>query len=169
VLDRMQQSMRTVLQELWETRKEGLPLKSPRDALILASIVEKETGVTSEREKVAAVYINRLKINMRLQADPTVLYGIYAETGTLPQSLTYADLEKPTPYNSYTNTGLPPTAIANPGRASIAAALNPADTKDIFFVADGKGGHSFAQTLAEHNKNVTIYRAKLRELKTSNP
>lgn len=166
LVERMRKSMQEVLQERWAARQDGLPINDPQQALVLASIVEKETGVPSERGKVAAVYINRLRMGMRLQADPTVIYGIEVEKKEpMKRGLTYADLEAPTPYNTYVNVGLPPGPIANPGRASIEAVLNPPETRDIYFVADGKGGHVFAATLAEHNRNVAAYRAMMREAK----
>jgi UPF0755 protein len=159
----MRVGMKKELAALWAKRKDGLPFKTPEEALILASIVEKETGVGSERGRVAAVFINRLRIGMKLQTDPTVAYGIEQQTGQpLGRSLTLNDLQKPTPYNTYTIDGLPPTPIANPGRAALEGTLNPPDTKEIYFVATGNGGHHFAATLAEHNANVAAYRAAMR-------
>jgi UPF0755 protein len=161
VVTRMQTSMKQVLHELWEKRKEGLPLHSPHDALVLASIVESETNLDEERGRVAAVYINRLRKGMKLQADPTVAYGIEKAKGApMARALTLNDLkDEKNPYNTYAKEGLPPTPISNPGRASIAAALNPPQTNEYYFVATGNGGHNFAATAAEHGKNVTIYRA----------
>jgi UPF0755 protein len=161
LVDRMQQGMRDTLAGLWEKRKPGLPFTNPREALILASIVERETGLASERGRVAAVYINRLKRGMKLQADPTVAYGVGLGKGPAKSALTLNDLRAPTPYNTYVNQGLPPTPIANPGRASLEAVLNPPDTEELFFVATGTGGHRFATTDKEHEKNVQAYRAAL--------
>jgi UPF0755 protein len=154
----MQARQARILEELWQGRAEGLPLDSPEEAMILASIVEKETGVADERRQVASVFINRLRIPMRLQTDPTVIYGITLGQGTLGRGLRQSELRAATPYNTYVIDGLPPTPIANPGRASIAAALDPDDTPYLFFVADGTGGHAFAVTLADHNRNVARWR-----------
>lgn len=162
LLSRMQKGIEDLILEHWDKRAKNLPITSVNEALTLASIVEKETGIASERGQVAAVYINRLRMNMRLQADPTVIYGITQGKGSLGRPITREDLTTDTPYNTYTRTGLPPTPIALPGRDSILAVLNPPETKDIFFVADGKGGHVFSQTLDQHNKNVSRYRAVLR-------
>lgn len=158
LVQRMMTAMDAALTELWETRQDGLPLATPEEALILASIIEKETGVPEERRHVASVFINRLKINMRLQTDPTVIYGMAPGVGRLDRPLRRADLQVPTPWNTYTIDGLPPTPIANPGRASLAAALDPLETRDLYFVADGSGGHAFARTLEEHNRNVARWR-----------
>ena len=154
---RMQDAMMASLDELWSARAGDLPFYSTEDALVLASIIEKETAVPEERRQVAAVFVNRLKKNMRLQTDPTVIYGI---THGLPlgRALTRSDLQTDTPYNTYRHRGLPPTPIANPGRASIEAALNPATVSYLYFVADGTGGHAFAVTLDEHNRNVARWR-----------
>lgn len=162
VMAQMQKAMDEVLADAWRNRAQGLPLASKEEALILASIVEKETGLASEYPRVAAVYINRLRIGMRLQADPTVAYGIELATGaSMERPLTYADLETPTPHNTYTNAGLPPTPIANPGKSAIMATLNPLQSDELYFVATGNGGHNFARTLEEHNRNVAAYRAAL--------
>jgi UPF0755 protein len=158
LLAEMQARQARILEELWQGRAEGLPLDSPEEAMILASIVEKETGVADERRQVASVFINRLRIPMRLQTDPTVIYGITLGQGTLGRGLRQSELRAATPYNTYVIDGLPPTPIANPGRASIAAALDPDDTPYLFFVADGTGGHAFAVTLADHNRNVARWR-----------
>jgi UPF0755 protein len=147
------------LAELWATRADGLPYKTPEEALIMASIVEKETGVADERPEVASVFLNRLAKGMKLQTDPTVIYGVTKGQGPLGRGLRVSELRRETPYNTYVIAGLPPTPIANPGRLSIEAALNPATTDYLFFVADGTGGHAFAATLEEHNKNVVKWRA----------
>ncbi|KAF0171982.1 MAG: Uncharacterized protein FD162_2619, partial [Rhodobacteraceae bacterium] len=147
------------LAELWATRAEGLPYATPQEALIMASIVEKETGIPEERKQVASVFINRMAQGMKLQTDPTVIYGITKGEGVLGRGLRQSELKRETPFNTYVIDGLPPTPIANPGRLSIEAALNPDSTKYVFFVADGSGGHAFAETLAEHNENVAKWRA----------
>ncbi len=158
LLDLMQERQSSILAEAWENRAEGLPLESPDEALILASIVEKETGVAEERRQVASVFTNRLRLGMRLQTDPTVIYGITNGEGVLGRGLRQSELRGATPYNTYVIEGLTPTPIANPGRASIEAALDPDETDYIFFVADGTGGHAFARTLDEHNRNVARWR-----------
>ncbi|MGD9649222.1 MAG: endolytic transglycosylase MltG [Dongiaceae bacterium] len=154
LLKRMQEAQNKLLAELWPKRRADLNLANPEQAVILASIVEKETSVASERPKVARVYLNRLNKGMLLQADPTVAYGL----GLDDRLLTRADLAKDNPYNTYRNPGLPPGPIANPGRASIEAVFNPADGDELYFVADGTGGHVFAKTLKEHEKNVRHWR-----------
>jgi UPF0755 protein len=146
-----------LLDALWSGRATDLPYTTREEAIILASIVEKETGVADERPRIASVFVNRLKRGMRLESDPTVIYGL-TQGEPLGRGLRVSELRKETPYNTYLIKGLPPTPIANPGRASIEAALNPADTRDIFFVADGTGGHVFAATLEEHNRNVARWR-----------
>ena len=151
--------MKRTLAELWPKRGPGTVVKTPREALILASIVEKETGIAEERGRVASVFINRLQQGMRLQTDPTVIYGITKGEGALGRGLRQSELRRETPYNTYVIDGLPPTPIANPGRLSIEAALNPESSEYVFFVADGTGGHVFAVTLAEHNANVAKWRA----------
>jgi UPF0755 protein len=143
---------------LWPTRQKNLPFKTKKEALILASIVERETGVSSERPRVAAVFVNRLKKRMRLQSDPTIIYGLVGGKGALGRPIRRSEIRRKTAYNTYRINGLPPTPIANPGRASIAAVLNPADSKALYFVADGTGGHAFAETLEQHNKNVRRWR-----------
>lgn len=158
LLDLMQERQSSLLAEAWENRAEDLPLESPDEALILASIVEKETGVAEERRQVASVFTNRLRLGMRLQTDPTVIYGITNGEGVLGRGLRQSELRGATPYNTYVIEGLTPTPIANPGRASIEAALDPDETDYIFFVADGTGGHAFARTLDEHNRNVARWR-----------
>lgn len=158
VLARMEAAQQARLAEAWANRADGLPYGTPQEALIMASIVEKETGVPEERRKVASVFINRLRRGMRLQTDPAVIYGITHGKGALGRGLRQSELRADTPYNTYVIDGLPPTPIANPGLASIEAALGPADTDYIFFVADGSGGHAFAATLEEHNRNVARWR-----------
>lgn len=147
------------LEAAWATRAPDLPLATPRDALILASIVERETAKPEERKLVAAVYLNRLRRGMKLQSDPTVVYGVSNGAGLLDHGLTRAELDADNPYNSYRYAGLPPGPICMPGRASIEAATHPADNTDLFFVADGTGGHSFARTEQDHARNVQRWRA----------
>jgi UPF0755 protein len=159
LLDEMAERQRLILADLWAARDEGLPYETPEEALIMASIVEKETGVPEERSRVASVFLNRLAQGMRLQTDPTVIYGITNGQAPLGRGLRQSELRRETPYNTYVIDGLPPTPIANPGRLSIEAALNPDTTPYLFFVADGSGGHAFAETLAEHNENVAKWRA----------
>jgi UPF0755 protein len=158
VLKRMIDARDELLLLLWTQRQPGLPFSTPEEAVTLASIVEKETGVASERPRVAAVFVNRLRAGMRLESDPTIIYGL---TGGRPlgRGLRASELAAPNPYNTYQIAGLPPTAIANPGRAALAAVLDPPKTSDLFFVADGTGGHVFAPTYEEHLKNVTRWRA----------
>ncbi len=165
IIERMQASMQAVLTELWPKRKANLPIRTVEEAVILASIVEKETGVADERPRVAAVFINRLNKGMKLQSDPTVAYGVEKEKGPLKRALTLKDLQHNSPYNTYVVAGLPPAPIANPGRAAIAAVLNPPDTKEFYFVATGNGGHHFSETLAQHNAFVKQYRKVLSEQK----
>jgi UPF0755 protein len=159
---RMRTAMRDALAELWAKRAEGLPFSTPQEALVLASLVEKETGIAPERARVAGVFVNRLRVGMRLQCDPTIIYGIEQKTGTaMERTLTRTDVETHTPWNTYTIDGLPPTPIASPGRAALEATLNPQPTDELYFVATGNGGHAFARTLSEHNRNVAAYRAAL--------
>lgn len=158
LLARMAERQSLILAELWTNRADGLPLRTPEEALILASIVEKETGQAEERPQVASVFVNRLERGMRLQTDPTVIYGITRGEGALGRGLRRSELDRATPYNTYVIDGLPPTPIANPGRLSIEAALNPDTTDYLFFVADGTGGHAFATNLADHNRNVARWR-----------
>ena len=158
LIRRMQAMQTRILAEAWEGRAEGLPLQSPEEALILASIIEKETALEAERRLVAGVFVNRLRRGMRLQTDPTVIYGVTEGRGVLGRGLRRSELDTLTPWNTYRIDGLPPTPIANPGRASIEAAVNPEATRMIYFVADGEGGHAFAETLAEHQRNVARWR-----------
>ncbi|MDQ7775492.1 endolytic transglycosylase MltG [Paracoccus aminovorans] len=154
----MEKRQAASLAAAWETRAEGLPYQTPEEALIMASIVEKETAVPDERRVVASVFVNRMRQGMRLETDPTVIYGITKGEGVLDRGIRGSELRRRTPYNTYQIEGLPPTPIANPGRASIEAALNPEATDYLFFVADGSGGHAFARTLEEHNQNVKRWR-----------
>ena len=158
ILDQMTSAQSQILAEAWAGRADDVPLASPQEALILASIVEKETGVSEERRQVASVFVNRLNQGMRLQTDPTVIYGITKGEGILGRGLRQSELRRETAWNTYVIPALPPTPIANPGRASIEAALNPDSSPFIFFVADGTGGHAFATTLADHNRNVQAWR-----------
>ena len=158
IIQRMQQAHRRVLQEVWERRMPDLPVKIPEQLVTLASIVEKETGKPDERTRVAAVFVNRLKGRMRLQSDPTIIYGLTGGKGSLGRPILKSEIEQPTPYNTYVVDGLPPGPIANPGRASLEAAANPARTKELYFVADGTGGHVFSDNYAEHQKNVARLR-----------
>jgi UPF0755 protein len=166
VIDRMTAEQKKLVRSIWEKRAPDLPLKDVNEFVTLASIVEKETGVPEERPRVAAVFINRLKHHMRLQSDPTIIYGLFGGEGRPSgRPIFQSDKEKPTPYNTYTIDGLPPTPIANPGRAALEAVAHPADTDDLYFVADGTGGHAFASTLAEHNQNVARWRKIEKERK----
>ncbi len=158
LVGRMAAAQQSILDEEWSRRAEGLPVSTKQEALILASIVEKETGVAEEREIVASVFTNRLNRPMRLQTDPSVMYGVTGGKRPLGRGLRQSELQRVTPYNTYTNDGLPPTPICNPGRDAIRAALNPAETDYLFFVADGTGGHAFAVTYDEHRKNVREWR-----------
>ena len=158
VVARMEKAMAQTLDVLWVARAPGLPLKSKEEALILGSMVERETGTESERPRVAAVFYNRLARAMRLQSDPTVIYGVSEGLGELDHPLTRAELQTNHPWNTYTVDGLPKTPIANPGRASLEAVLHPARSDELYFVADGTGGHAFARTLDEHNANVARWR-----------
>jgi peptidoglycan lytic transglycosylase G len=159
LLARMRTRQDERLSAAWQNRAPDLPVSTPQEALILASLIEKETGVASERAQVASVFVNRLRKGMRLQTDPSVIYGVTNGQGVLDRGLRQSELRRETPYNTYVIVGLPPTPIANPGIESIQAALHPAQTDYIFFVANGTGGHAFATTLAEHNKNVAAWKA----------
>jgi len=163
VVQRMKLAMKDVVDAAWAQREPDTPLKSARELVILASIVEKETGESAERALVAGVFVNRLKKNMRLETDPTVIYGITLGKGPLGRRLLRTDLENPHPYNTYKIPGLPPGPIANPGKASILATVSPAKHNYVYFVADGSGGHAFAETLDQHNKNVAKWRQFRRE------
>lgn len=158
ILAEMARRQEAILAAEWEARPFGLPYDNPQEALIMASIVEKETGVAAERPQVASVFVNRLERGMRLETDPTVIYGVTGGQGILDRGLRRSELNTVTPYNTYRVDGLPPTPIANPGRAAIHAALNPDTTDYIFFVADGTGGHAFSRTLEEHNAAVARWR-----------
>lgn len=158
LIERMQRDMQALMDELWAERAQDLPLETPEEAITLASIVEKETAVASERAKVASVFVNRLRRGMPLQSDPTVIYALTGGEGPLGRELNRQDWKVEDPYNTYSVNGLPPGPIANPGRASIEAVLNPEQTDYLYFVADGSGGHAFARTLDEHNKNVRNWR-----------
>jgi UPF0755 protein len=159
MIQRMQQAQQRLLREIWDHRSVDLPLKTPEHLVILASLVEKETGKSDERTRVAAVFVNRLKQRMKLQSDPTIIYGLAGGKGTLGRPIMKSEIEQPTPYNTYVIDGLPPGPIANPGRASLEAAANPARTRELFFVADGTGGHAFAETYEQHQKNVARLRS----------
>jgi UPF0755 protein len=159
VIQRMQQAQKRILAEIWERRSPDLPFKSPEQLVTLASIVEKETGKPDERSRVAAVFLNRLKQKIKLQSDPTIIYGLVGGRGTLGRPIKRSEITQPSPYNTYVIEGLPPGPISNPGRASLEATANPARTRDLFFVADGTGGHAFTETYDQHQKNVARLRA----------
>lgn len=163
LLGRMLDAQALILATAWATRDEDTPLASPEEALVLASIIEKETGVATERPLVGGVFVNRLRRGMQIQSDPTIIYGITNGEGPLNRPITRTDLTTPTPYNTYVIDRLPPTPIANPGRESIMAAVNPAETDALYFVADGTGGHVFATNLRDHQRNVAEWRRIERE------
>ncbi len=165
LLQRMRQAQERVVRDVWERRNPDIPIKTPEQLVILASIVEKETGKPEERTRIAAVFLNRLKQKMRLQSDPTIIYGLVFGKGSLGRPLSKADIAQATPYNTYVIDGLPPGPITNPGRASIEAVGNPARTKELYFVADGTGGHAFAENYEQHQKNVARLRVIEHELK----
>tara|TARA_B100001142_G_C14277299_1_gene633373 strand:- start:407 stop:1387 length:981 start_codon:yes stop_codon:yes gene_type:complete len=158
IIHRMEENLRKLVISLWNKRLPDLPFKSPNEAVILASIVEKETALPSERPRIAAVFINRIRKGMRLQSDPTVVYGLTKGVGPLGRRLTRSDLKSSTPYNTYMINGLPPGPIANPGIASLKAVMSPVQTDELYFVADGQGGHLFAKSLKQHNSNVARWR-----------
>src|SRR5665647_2664343 len=164
VIARMQQAQKRALAEIWERRSPDLPLKTPEQLVTMASIVEKETGKPDERSRVAAVFVNRLRQKIKLQSDPTIIYGLVGGKGTLGRPIKRSEILQPSPYNTYVVDGLPPGPIANPGRASLEAAANPARTRDLFFVADGTGGHSFTETYDQHQKNVAKLRAMEKQI-----
>ncbi|MGF9762870.1 endolytic transglycosylase MltG [Microvirga sp. 0TCS3.31] len=165
IINTMQAAQRQALEQIWQRRSPELPIKSPQELVILASIVEKETGRADERTRVAGVFINRLMKRMRLQSDPTIVYGLVGGKGTLGRGILRSEIEAATPYNTYVVEGLPPGPIANPGRAALEAVANPSRTKDLYFVADGSGGHAFAETYEQHQRNV----ARWRQLEKSRP
>jgi UPF0755 protein len=162
MIDRMKSQMDATLAQLWTSRDPGLPLASPKDAVTLASVVEKETAKDDERPRIAAVFYNRIKKDMPLQSDPTVIYALTLGKAKLDRPLSGADLRTDSPYNTYVVTGLPAGPIANPGVAALKAVLHPLATKDLYFVADGTGGHVFAETLEQHNQNVAKWRKFLK-------
>ena len=163
MIDRMLAGMHSLIAELWPNRAENLPFETPEQALVLASIVEKETALAAERRQVAGVFVNRLRKGMHLQSDPTVIFAVTGGTAPLERPLSKADLALDSPFNTYRHKGLPPRPIAHPGRDSLAAVLNPEPTDALYFVADGSGGHVFADTLAAHNKNVARWRKLQKE------
>jgi UPF0755 protein len=159
VIQRMQQFQKRALADIWERRSQDLPIKTPEQLVTLASIVEKETGKADERSRVAAVFLNRLRQKIKLQSDPTIIYGLVGGKGTLGRPIKRSEIAQPSPYNTYVIEGLPPGPISNPGRASLEATANPARTRDLYFVADGSGGHAFTETYDQHLKNVARLRA----------
>jgi peptidoglycan lytic transglycosylase G len=165
LIQRMQQSQRRALQDVWDRRSPDLPIQTPEQLVTLASIIEKETGRADERNRVAAVFVNRLKQKMRLQSDPTIIYGLVGGKGTLGRPIMRSEIEQPTPYNTYVIGGLPPGPIANPGRAALEAAANPSRTRELYFVADGSGGHSFSESLDQHQRAVS----RLRQIEQQKP
>ena len=158
IIDRMREAAKKTIDELWETRKPDLPYLSKKEALVMASIVEKETSIPEERPRIAGVFVNRLRQGMRLQTDPTVIYAVTNGTMELKRKLTIDDLRMKHPFNTYTNKGLPPEPICNPGRDAIFAALNPIETDELYFVADGTGGHAFSQTFTGHRQNISAWK-----------
>ncbi|WP_243367902.1 endolytic transglycosylase MltG [Microvirga solisilvae] len=165
IVGTMQAAQRQALNQIWQRRSAELPIKSPQELVILASIVEKETGRADERTRVAGVFINRLMKRMKLQSDPTIVYGLVGGKGTLGRGILRSEIEAATPYNTYVIEGLPPGPIANPGRAALEAVANPSRTKDLYFVADGSGGHAFAESYDQHQRNV----ARWRQIEKSKP
>jgi UPF0755 protein len=158
VIQRMQQAQKRAIQEAWERKAADLPIQTPEQLVVLASIIEKETGRADERSRVAAVFINRLKQKMKLQSDPTIIYGLVGGKGTLGRPIMRSEVDQATPYNTYVIVGLPPGPIANPGRAALEAAANPSRTREIYFVADGTGAHAFAENYEQHQRNVARLR-----------
>jgi len=165
IINTMQAAQRQAIEQIWQRRSPELPIKSPQELVILASIVEKETGRADERTRVAGVFINRLMKRMKLQSDPTIVYGLVGGKGTLGRGIMRNEIQAATPYNTYVIEGLPPGPIANPGRAALEAVANPSRTKDLYFVADGSGGHAFAETYEQHQRNV----ARWRQIEKSRP
>jgi UPF0755 protein len=159
VIQRMQKEQKRALADIWERRSQDIPIKTPEQLVTLASIVEKETGKADERSRVAAVFLNRLRQKIKLQSDPTIIYGLVGGKGTLGRPIKRSEITQPSPYNTYVIEGLPPGPISNPGRASLEATANPARTRDLYFVADGSGGHAFTETYDQHLKNVARLRA----------
>lgn len=158
LIQHMQQAQQRLVKEIWSRRAADLPIKTPEQLVVLASLIEKETGKPDERTRIAAVFVNRLKQRMRLQSDPTIIYGLVGGKGTLGRPIMKSEIDQLTPYNTYQIDGLPPGPITNPGRAALEAAANPARTRDLYFVADGTGGHVFAETYEQHQKNVAHLR-----------
>ena len=169
MIQRMQQAQQHLLKEIWDRHSPDLPMRTPDQLVVLASLVEKETGKPDERTRIAAVFVNRLKQKMRLQSDPTIIYGLVGGKGTLGRPIMKSEIDQPTAYNTYLIDGLPPGPIANPGRASLEAAANPARTRELYFVADGTGGHAFAETYEQHQKNVARLRSMESDPKDSTP
>jgi UPF0755 protein len=169
IIQRMQAAEQRLLKEVWDRHSPDLPFKTPEQLVVLASLIEKETAKPEERTRVAAVFVNRLKQRMRLQSDPTIIYGLVGGKGTLGRPIMKSEIDQPTPYNTYQIDGLPPGPIANPGRASLEAAANPARTRELYFVADGTGGHAFAETYEQHLKNVARLRQSENEQKDQAP
>lgn len=168
LVSKMRDDQRKLVDQVWERRAQGLPIKTPYELVILASIVEKETGKAEERPRVAAVFVNRLRKGMRLQSDPTIVYGLVGGKATLGRGILRSEVEKWTPYNTYAINGLPPTPIANPGKAALEAVANPSQTRELYFVADGTGGHVFAESLEQHSRNVQRWRQIERDQKDKN-
>jgi UPF0755 protein len=164
VIQRMQQAQKRVVADVWEHRAQDAPVKSSEQLVTLASIIEKETGKADERSRVAAVFANRLRQRIKLQSDPTIIYGLVGGKGTLGRPIKRSEISQPSPYNTYVIEGLPPGPISNPGRASLEAAANPARTRDLFFVADGTGGHAFTETYDQHQKNVARLRTMEKQI-----
>ena len=167
LVKRIKLTMQSTIKRLWPKREQGLPITKVSQFIILASIVEKETGLNEERRRVAAVFLNRLRLGMPLQSDPTVIYGLTKGRGNLGRPLTRKDLRDSNPFNTYVNKGLPPAPISNPGEESIKAVLNPVESEELYFVANGEGGHFFSKTLKDHNKNVAKWRKSQIDKKVS--